>query len=140
MVTVTQKDLKNITLRLATRSIYNCTKFSPKRARVVAKACRKLDDEFILVDGLYDKLIEEFGKHDEQGNIVPQPGGAPGSFIIEEGKEEAFENAIKETELVTVDIEGVNFTMDDLEVVGNLSPAQIDALEPFIVGDLVAVP
>jgi len=132
MVTVTQKDLKNFALRMAARSFYNCTKFAPKKARTIAKACRKLDSEFILTDALYDKLIEEYGQHDDKGNVVPQPGGAPGSFLIAEGKEEAFEKAIAETEQVTVDIEGVSFTMDDLEVVGNLSPAQVEALEPFI--------
>lgn len=132
MVTLNQGDLKNPVLRMATRQIYNCTKFSPKRARVIAKTCRILDKEFQLVDSLYDKLIEEYAERDENGNVKSRPERGPGSFVVDPAKEEAFREAIAKVDGVEAEVEGVDFTMDDLEVVGDLSPAQIACLEPFI--------
>lgn len=133
MPAITQAKLKDVNLRMAIRSIYNCTRFAPKRARVIAKMCKRLDQEFLDTDRQYDLLIEEFAERDEKGNVVQAEGGRPGSFNIIPDKVNDFEEKIEAMNIVNVDISSdIMFGMDDLELVGMLSPAQVEALEPFI--------
>ena len=132
MVKITQGQLKKTELRLAVRAIYNSTKFGPKRARQIAKMGKKLDVEFVATDEQYDKILPDFAVLGENGKPQQLAGHPPGTFDIAAEKHDEFTAKIDGLDAVEVGIDGVAFTMDDLEVVGNLSPAQISALEPFL--------
>lgn len=109
-----------------------------KLAYNVAKLIRKWEVEVLTAQELYIKLVKQFAVVDENGNLKTPEGGAPGSFEIPDGKDEAFKTARADFEKVELEIPVHKIRLEQLEGVG-ITPLEMNAMDALLV-DMEAVP
>jgi hypothetical protein len=77
----------------------------------------------------FRSLLNEYGKKDDNGNLVPTDDGQ-GIRLVEETMEEAY-TKISELRSLEVELNGYSFTADDFDGI-ELSPEEMVVILPFI--------
>lgn len=77
----------------------------------------------------FRSLLNEYGKKDDNGNLVPTDDGQ-GIRLVEETMEEAY-TKISELRNLEVELNGYSFTADDFDGI-ELSPEEMVVILPFI--------
>lgn len=93
----------------------------------VAKIWRRLDAEFQVANGLWQKLIRQFAEVDEKGKLVPRSPEEPNTFKIPEDKTADFEAAKKSFTSIEFEIDCHPLKLEQLETMP-ISAGQIEAL------------
>lgn len=77
----------------------------------------------------FRSLLNEYGKKDDNGNLVPTDDGQ-GIRLVEETMEEVY-TKISELRNLEVELNGYSFTADDFDGI-ELSPEEMVVILPFI--------
>lgn len=77
----------------------------------------------------FRNILQEYGKKDENGNLVPTEDGQ-GIKLIEETMQEAY-NKLTELRELEVELPDVKFAIEEFEKV-ELSPSEMLVIMPFI--------
>lgn len=77
----------------------------------------------------FRNLLQEYGKKDEQGNIMPTEDGQ-GVLLVEETMAEAYQKLAELREL-DVELPDTKFSLDDFDNV-EISPEEMMIIMPFI--------
>ena len=77
----------------------------------------------------FRNLLTEYGKKDEEGNLVPTTDGQ-GVLLVEETMNEAYQKLAELRDLV-VELPDTKFSVDDFDKI-ELSPEEMFVIMPFI--------
>ncbi len=135
MLTVTYGQLRDQAFGRAMMKLANCSGLkSPKVAYNVAKINKRLVEEAKLADELYQKLVQEYCKKTDTGEMEPHDG-RPGTFVIPEDKADEWQGKLKELNAISFEIDRPKVDLEDVQAAASLSPAEILSLEPVLVYD-----
>lgn len=132
MLTVTYGQLRDAAFGRAMMKMANCSGLkSPRQAYNIAKINKRIVDEARLADELYQKLVMQYCKKDEKGEIEPHDG-RPGTFVIPEAVAPEWQEKLKEFQAISFDLDRPRIDLEDVQAAVQLSPAEIMALEPVL--------
>lgn len=135
MLTVSYGQLRDGTFARAMTKMANCSGFkSPKVAYNIAKINQRMLDEAKLADELYQKLVKEYCKKTEAGEIESHEG-RPGTFVIPEERGAEWKEKLAEFHSISFEVDRPRVDLDDVQGPAQLSPLKIMALEPVIAFD-----
>jgi hypothetical protein len=90
---------------------------------------QEIDKHVSFYQENFRNILQEYGKKDENGNLVPSEDGQ-GIKLIEETMQEAY-NKLTELRELEVELPDVKFAIEDFEKV-ELSPSEMLVIMPFI--------
>ena len=96
----------------------------------IAKINKRVLEEAVVADEVYQKLVMDYAKKDEAGKLVPHEG-REGSFVIPDEVVPEWLEKLKEFKAITFDIDRPRIAFADVQVAAQMSPADAMALEPF---------
>ena len=103
---------------------------SPQIAYGVAKIHARLEEEDKLAREIHRKLVDDYAKRDEDGNLVLMPNH-PDRFVVKDELGEEFEARMKEFNALPLEIDRPPLNLEDLGP-AELSPVEIHALDPIV--------
>lgn len=137
MLKVTYGQLRDENFKRGMAKLGNCPSFkSPKAAYNVAKIVGRFLEEARLADELYNKLVQEYAKKNDKGELEPHDG-RPGTFFIPEERGKEWGEKIAEYNAISFDIDRPQLPLDEV-MVANLSPLEINALSVLLAFDEAA--
>lgn len=105
------------------------TKLPLKTAYKLNKLFIQINEELSFYQQKFTEIINEFGKRDENGELIYSSDRT--SIEIMDGRRLECQQKIKELQNLEVNIEGIEFTTDELESL-NLTISEVECLMPFI--------
>jgi hypothetical protein len=139
MLTVTYGQLRDQVFGRALTKLANCSGFkSPKVTFNIAKINRRVLDEAKLADEVYQKLVRQYCRLDEKGEIEPHEG-RPGTFVIPEERGDEWKAKLAEFHAISFEMDRPRIALEDVSP-AQLSPAEVMALEPLLSFDETAAP
>ena len=100
-----------------------------KTAYKLNKLFIQADEELSFYQQKFTEIINEFGKRDENGELIYSSDRT--SIEIMDGRRLECQQKIEELQNLEVNIEGIEFTTDELESL-NLTISEVECLMPFI--------
>ena len=100
-----------------------------KTAYKLNKLFIQANEELSFYQQKFSEIINEFGKRDENGELVYSSDKT--SIEIEDARRDECLQKIEELQNLEVNIEGIEFTTDELESL-NLTISEVECLMPFI--------
>lgn len=100
-----------------------------KVAYKLNKLILKVEEEIKFYQDTFSKIVDEYAEKDENGNYVFIDGNA--AIKIIPGKEEECDKKIKELNELPLNIEGIEFNLDELDCL-DMTIAEMNCLMPFI--------
>lgn len=100
-----------------------------KTSHKIALMSNELSTHYSFYETKFRELIDEYGRKDEEGNLMPTPDGK-GILLIESKTIEAT-NKMTELSDVEVVLKDYQFSVDDFGDT-EMTPAEMNALLPFI--------
>lgn len=138
MFKVTIKDFTSPQTRQALASVFNCKTYPEHKFKYqLAKMCRRCEEENDIIAKNHSDLLKKYVRLDDKGNIEPYDG-RPGTFRVRKDieddaeKMEEFKKEMEDFNATEVEVDSPKIPLSKLEKVG-LSPAELSALEPFII-------
>lgn len=118
----------------------NCSGFkSPALAINIAKINKALLEESKTADEVFQKLVKQYCKKDEAGEIVPHDG-RPGTFVIDDAKVKEWDEKLKEFHSISFDVDRPKILLLDVQTAAPLSPLEIMALDKILLYEDEAKP
>ena len=77
------------------------------------KLANIVESELLIYQEHFGKIIEEYGKKDENGNYVFSPDGA--TIAIIPGKEEECQAKLNELQNIEINTSNISFSLEELE-------------------------
>ena len=105
------------------------TKLPLKTAYKLNKLFIQINEELSFYQQKFTEIINEFGKRDENGELIYSSDRT--SIEIMDGRRLECQQKIEELQNLEVNIEGIEFTTDELESL-NLTISEVECLMPFI--------
>ena len=105
------------------------TKLPLKTAYKLNKLITQINTESSFYQQKFSEIINEFGKRDENGELIYSSDRT--SIEIMDGRRLECQQKIEELQNLEVNIEGIEFTIDELESL-NLTISEMGCLMPFI--------
>ena len=105
------------------------TKLPLKTAYKLNKLFIQINEELLFYQQKFTEIINEFGKRDENGELMYSSDKT--SIEIMDGRRLECQQKIEELQNLEVNIEGIEFTTDELESL-NLTISEVECLMPFI--------
>ena len=105
------------------------TKLPLKTAYKLNKLFIQINEELSFYQQKFTEIINEFGKRDENGELMYSSDKT--SIEIMDGRRLECQQKIEELQNLEVNIEGTEFTTDELESL-NLTISEVECLMPFI--------
>lgn len=105
------------------------TKLPLKTAYKLNKLFIQINEELSFYQQKFTEIINEFGKRDENGELMYSSNKT--SVEIMDGRRLECQQKIEELQNLEVNIEGTEFTTDELESL-NLTISEVECLMPFI--------
>ena len=134
MLKVTYGQMRDESFKRGLQKISNCAGLkSPKVAYNVAKISGRFMEEAKLSDELWNKLVHEYAKKDEKGELEPRQGH-PGTFWVPEENAAVWLEKLKEYNAIFFEIDRPPLSLDEV-MVANLTPLEINALETLLAFD-----
>lgn len=103
-----------------------------KTAHKFSKLFRKVEEEIRFYQESFQKITEEYGEKDAEGNFIPQEDGK--GIKMKEGSFTEANKKIIELNTLEIEIAGIDFSIDELESL-DLTIGEINFLMPFITGE-----
>ncbi len=129
---MTYGQLRDATFARATAKMANCSNFkSPKTAYNIAKINRRIIDEAKLADEIYQKIVHQYAKKDEAGELEPHEG-RPGTFVIADANVVEWTAKLKEFHAISFDIDRPKILLEEVQAAAALSPTEIMLLEDLL--------
>ena len=100
-----------------------------KTAYKLNKLFIQANEELSFYQQKFTEIINEFGKRDENGELIYSSDRT--SIEIMDGRRLECQQKIEELQNLEVNIEGIEFTTDELESL-NLTISEVECLMPFI--------
>lgn len=100
-----------------------------KTAYKLNKLFIQINEELSFYQQKFTEIINEFGKRDENGELMYSSDKT--SVEIMDGRRLECQQKIEELQNLEVNIEGIEFTTDELESL-NLTISEVECLMPFI--------
>lgn len=100
-----------------------------KTAYKLNKLITQINTESSFYQQKFSEIINEFGKRDENGELVYSSDKT--SIEIEDARRDECLQKIEELQNLEVDISGIDFTIEELEGL-NLTISEVECLMPFI--------
>ena len=100
-----------------------------KTAYKLNKLFIQINEELSFYQQKFTEIINEFGKRDENGELIYSSDRT--SIEIMDGRRLECQQKIEELQNLEVNIEGIEFTTDELESL-NLTISEVECLMPFI--------
>lgn len=130
-VTLTYQHVRNEAFVKALAKLARFEGFKDFRvAYSIAKFVRKWEQEAQMAQELYLKLVKQYAKLDEKGNVEPVEN-QPGTFQIPNESVEVWKQAAENFHTISFEIEVKKLPISKLEAVG-LSAMELNALEPLL--------
>ena len=104
-------------------------KLSFKTAYRLTLLAKEVEKHISFYKDTFGSLVMEYGKKDEQGNLIPTEDG--GSVLIQEGKIVELQQKIYELDNLVAELPDTYFALDDFEGI-ELSPEEMVSIIPFI--------
>lgn len=100
-----------------------------KTAYKLNKLITQINTESSFYQQKFSEIINEFGKRDENGELVYSSDKT--SIEIEDARRDECLQKIEELQNLEVNISGIDFTIEELEGL-NLTISEVECLMPFI--------
>lgn len=112
-------------------SNYLDAKMPPSVAYKIMKLVRAVESEEAFYKKELQKLIEQYGKRNEDGSLVATEDG---NVLLSEGTLQECRQKVNELEALDVDAPNISFTLDELSCV-SMTVREMDAISVFISDD-----
>ena len=127
MIKVTMEDIINF--RNAD-DIFGDVDLPLKVAYKINKMKKSIDSESSFYSEKFQKIIDEYAKKDDDGNVVFNDDGS--QIIIQEDKIEKCNDALEDLQKLEVEIDNQNLTIDDFGEDVKCTPEDLELLMPFL--------
>lgn len=127
MIKVTMEDIINF--RNAD-DIFGDIDLPLKVAYKINKMKKSIDSESSFYSEKFQKIIDEYAKKDDDGNVVFNDDGS--QIIIQEDKIEKCNDALEDLQKLEVEIDNQNLTIDDFGEDVKCTPEDLELLMPFL--------
>lgn len=101
-----------------------------KVAYKLNKMKKSIDSESGFYSEKFQKIIDEYAKKDDDGNVVFNDDGS--QIIIQEDKIEECNDALEDLQKLEVEIDNQNLTIDDFGEDIKCTPEDLKLLMPFL--------
>lgn len=101
-----------------------------KVAYKLNKMKKSIDSESGFYSEKFQKIIDEYAKKDDDGNVVFNDDGS--QIIIQEDKIEECNDALEDLQKLEVEIDNQNLTIDDFGEDVKCTPEDLELLMPFL--------
>lgn len=127
MIKVTMEDIINFK---NADDIFGDVDLPLKVAYKLNKMKKSIDSESSFYSEKFQKIIDEYAKKDNDGNVVFNDDGS--QIIIQEDKIEECNDALEDLQKLEVEIDNQNLTIDDFGEDVKCTPEDLELLMPFL--------